>query len=56
MNPVGKALWFIETHFAEELSLDDVASVAHVSRYHMSRAFGIGDGSFDPRGTCEAVV
>ena len=44
MNPVGKALWFIETHFAVELSLDDIASVAHVSRYHMSRAFGIATG------------
>jgi AraC family transcriptional regulator len=40
MNPVGKALWFIEAHFATEIKLDDVASVAGVSRYHLTRAFG----------------
>ena len=28
MNPVNKALWFIESHFAEALELDDVANVA----------------------------
>jgi AraC family transcriptional regulator len=40
MNPVNKALWFIESHFAEALELDDVANVAGVSRYHLTRAFG----------------
>src|SRR5262249_49934861 len=40
MNPVGKALWFIESHFASEITLDDVADVAGVSRYYLSRAFG----------------
>src|SRR5215510_7261712 len=40
MNPVGKALWFIESHFASEITLDEIANVAGVSRYHMTRAFG----------------
>jgi AraC family transcriptional regulator len=40
MNPVDKALWYVETHFAGELTLDDIASVAGVSRYHVARAFG----------------
>jgi AraC family transcriptional regulator len=40
MNPVDKALWYVETHFAGELTLDEIASVAGVSRYHVSRAFG----------------
>ena len=40
MNPVGKALWFIESHFASEIALDDVARIAGVSRYHLTRAFG----------------
>ena len=40
MNPVAKALWFIESHFASGITLDDVANVAGVSRYHMTRAFG----------------
>jgi AraC family transcriptional regulator len=39
MNPVNKALWFVESHSAEPVSLDDVATVAGVSRYHLTRAF-----------------
>ncbi len=42
--PVGKALWFIENHFAEEITLEDIANIGGVSRYHMSRAFGIATG------------
>ncbi len=44
MNLVGKALWYIESHFAEEISLDDVAAACDVSRFHMSRAFGLATG------------
>ena len=44
MNPAGKALWFIESHFAQDITLDDVANAAGVSRYHMSRAFGVATG------------
>ena len=44
MNPVAKALWFIESHFAQDVTLDDVAAAAGVSRYHMSRVFGIATG------------
>jgi AraC family transcriptional regulator len=44
MNLVGKALWYIETHFAEDISLEDVAAMADVSRFHMSRAFALATG------------
>jgi AraC family transcriptional regulator len=44
MNPTAKALWFVEAHLASELSLDEIAKVAGVSRYHMSRAFGAAAG------------
>ena len=44
MNPVAKALWFIESHYTKELTLDDVAEVCGVSRYHLSRVFGIAVG------------
>jgi AraC family transcriptional regulator len=44
MNPVNKALWFVESHFGQEITLDDVAKVGGVSRYHMSRAFGFATG------------
>jgi AraC family transcriptional regulator len=40
MNPVAKALWYIESNFAGELTLDEIAGVAGVSRFHVSRAFG----------------
>jgi AraC family transcriptional regulator len=43
-SPVGKALWFIEAHFGEDLSLEDVAAVAGVSRFHLSRAFAPATG------------
>ena len=40
VDPVAKALWYIEHNFAGELTLDEIANVAGVSRYHVSRAFG----------------
>ena len=40
MNPVAKALWFIESHLDQDITLDDVAAAGGVSRFHMSRAFG----------------
>jgi AraC family transcriptional regulator len=44
MDPVGKALWFIESHFGDDISLVDVATVAGVSRFYMTRAFSIATG------------
>jgi AraC family transcriptional regulator len=44
MNPVARALWFIESHFAEEITLDDVAGAGGVSRYHMARVFALATG------------
>lgn len=40
MDPVQRAIWFVEGHLAEEITLDDVADVAGLSRHHMVRAFG----------------
>ncbi|MFC0399912.1 AraC family transcriptional regulator [Paraburkholderia rhizosphaerae] len=44
MNPVAKALWFIESHFAGEITLDDIARCGCVSRFHLSRAFEAATG------------
>jgi AraC family transcriptional regulator len=44
MNAIGKAIWFIETHFSGNISLDDIARSAGVSRYHVVRAFGFATG------------
>ena len=44
MNPVAKALWFIESHFATDITLAEISDAAGVSRFHMVRAFGTTTG------------
>ena len=44
MNPAQKALWFIESHLADALTLDDIAGIAGVSRFHLVRAFATATG------------
>jgi len=39
-----KALWFIESHFASEIALEDIAKAGGVSRFHLTRAFGAATG------------
>ncbi|WP_027170179.1 AraC family transcriptional regulator [Mesorhizobium sp. WSM3224] len=44
MNPTEKALWFVESHLPDDISLDDVAASSGVSRFHVTRAFGAATG------------
>ena len=44
MNPVQKALWYVESHFGRPLSLDEIAEAGGVSRHHLVRAFGAVTG------------
>ncbi|HEY4041845.1 MAG TPA: AraC family transcriptional regulator [Rhodopila sp.] len=44
MNPVAKALWYIESHFGAEITLAEIADIAGVSRFHMVRVFGTATG------------
>lgn len=44
MDPTEKALWFVESHLPEAISLDDVAQSSGVSRFHVTRAFGAATG------------
>src|ERR1700676_1408909 len=44
MSPAQKALWFIEGHLAEELTLDQIAAIGGISRFHMVRAFAAATG------------
>jgi len=44
VNPAQKALWYIESHLGNELSLEEISSVAGVSRFHMVRAFAAATG------------
>ena len=39
MNPVNAALWYVESHFASELTLDEIARHAGVSSFYLTRAF-----------------
>ena len=40
MDPVAKAIWYIESHFADAITLDDIAEISGLSRFSLSRAFG----------------
>lgn len=40
MQFIERAIWFIETRFAEDITLDDIAYIGGVSRFHLSRSFG----------------
>jgi AraC family transcriptional regulator len=44
MNPAQRAIWFIESHLTEPLTLDEIAAVGGVSRFHMVRAFAAATG------------
>lgn len=44
MNPAQKALWYIESHLGEPLTLDEIATIGGVSRFHMVRAFAAATG------------
>src|SRR5580704_14388674 len=39
MNPVQKALWYVESHLLEPIALEEVATHSGVSAYHLTRAF-----------------
>lgn len=41
---ISRAIWFIERHFDGEINLDDVAAIAGISRFHMSRVFAMATG------------
>ncbi|WP_407119980.1 GyrI-like domain-containing protein [Bradyrhizobium sp. STM 3561] len=44
MNPAQRALWYIESHLAEPMTLDEIAEIAGVSRFHLVRAFAVAVG------------
>jgi AraC family transcriptional regulator len=45
VSVTAKAVWYIESHLNSELSLEAIAEVAGVSRFHLSRAFAASTGS-----------
>jgi AraC family transcriptional regulator len=45
MDPVQKALWFVESHSREQITLEDIARACKVSPFHLTRAFAATMGS-----------
>jgi AraC family transcriptional regulator len=39
MTPVQKALWFVESHFASGIALEDIANASDASPFYLTRAF-----------------
>jgi AraC family transcriptional regulator len=39
MDPAQKALWFVESHLGDAITLEDIASACEVSPFHLTRAF-----------------
>ena len=44
MSVTPKAIWHIESHLSDELSLDTISEATGVSRFHLSRAFPAATG------------
>jgi AraC family transcriptional regulator len=42
--PVEKPIWFIESHFSHNITLEDPARVCGLSRFQMSRLFSHATG------------
>ena len=44
MDPVHKALWYVESHSREPVTLDSIARSCKVSAFHLTRAFAATSG------------
>ena len=44
MDPVNKALWLVETRIGRDVTVDEVAAVSGLSRFHLSRLFALTVG------------
>lgn len=44
MNPIQKALWYVESHSREAINLEDIARACKVSPFHLTRAFAASMG------------
>jgi AraC family transcriptional regulator len=45
MDPVQKAIWLVESHLRDPVTLDDIALGSGVSPYHLTRAFAAVTGT-----------
>jgi AraC family transcriptional regulator len=45
MDPAQKALWFVESHSQEQISLEEIARACKVSAFHLTRAFAATTGT-----------
>lgn len=41
MDPINKALWLVEARLGDEPTIEDIAAVSGLSRFHLSRLFSL---------------
>ena len=39
MRPIGRTVWYVESHLNRAMLLDDIANLAGVSKFALTRAF-----------------
>jgi AraC family transcriptional regulator len=44
MEPIRRAIWYIEAHFASPIGLAEIAEASQLSRFHFSRCFAQSTG------------
>ena len=44
MDPVQKALWYVESHSRDPIALGDIATACKISAFHLTRAFAATTG------------
>lgn len=44
MSVTSKAVWYVEAHLTQDMSLEAIADAVGVSRFHLSRTFGLTQG------------
>lgn len=41
MDPINKALWLVETRLGDEPTIEEIAAISGLSRFHLSRLFSL---------------
>jgi AraC family transcriptional regulator len=50
---LARAVWYVESHLTETVTLDDIAAVAGISKYHLAHSFAFA-ANFTPLGYSRA--
>ena len=59
-KPVARSVRFVQTHFGRQITLDDMAAAAGISKFHFSREFkahtGLAPGDIGSRAASLSVI